>query len=65
METTITGHLGDSLAGILIPETEMVHAMKGMSPARLVYSKNGGSVSSEIGLHSTMSVTWASFLQVV
>jgi hypothetical protein len=53
---------GDSLAGILIPETEMVKSMRNLSPSALIYNRNTGEVSSEIGIHKTCAITWNSFL---
>jgi len=52
-----------SLAGILIPEVDMVRAMKNLSPANFIFDRNSGSVSSEISLHKTLTVTINSFLR--
>lgn len=54
---------GDNLAGVIIPETEMARAMRNLSPAALIYNRNTGGVSNEIGIHKTLSVTWNSWLQ--
>lgn len=56
---------GDNLAGIILPETEMVRAMRNLSPSALIYNRNTGEVSNEIGIHKTCAVTWNSFLQNV
>jgi hypothetical protein len=56
---------GDNLAGVLIMETDMVKAMRHLSPSALIYNRNTGEVSSEIGISKTLAVTWNSFLEVV
>lgn len=53
---------GDAMAGILLPETDMVRSMKNLSPAALVYNRNTGEVSNEIGIHKTCAITWNHFL---
>lgn len=56
---------GDNLAGVIIPETDMVKAMRNLSSSALIYNRNTGEVSSEIGIHKTCAVTWNSFLENV
>jgi hypothetical protein len=53
---------GDNLAGILIPETDMVRAFRSLSPASLIYDRNNGGISDNIGIHKTTSITWNQFL---
>lgn len=56
---------GDNLAGVIIPETDMVRSMRNLSSSALIYNRNTGEVSSEIGIHKTCAVTWNSFLENV
>lgn len=56
---------GDNLAGVLIFETDMVQAMRHLSPSSLIYNRNTGEVSNEIGIHKTLANTWNSFLETV
>ena len=53
---------GDALAGIIIPEVEMVRAFANLSPSRQIYNRNTGEISSEIAIHKTLAVTWNAFL---
>lgn len=53
---------GDNLAGILVMETEMVRAFASLSPDQLIFNRNTGEVSDEIGVHKTLAITWNSFL---
>jgi len=46
-------------------ETEMVRAMRNLSPSSLIYNRNTGEVSSEIGIHKTTAITWNAFLEEV
>ena len=43
-------------------ETEMVRAFKSLSPDQLIFNRNTGEVSDEIGVHKTLSMTWNNFL---
>jgi hypothetical protein len=54
-----------SLAGILIPEVDMVRAMKNLSPANFIFDRNSGSVSSEISLHRSLTISINSFLRTI
>jgi len=54
-----------NLAGVLILETEMARKLKHLSPAFLVYNRNTGEVSDEIGIHKSLSITWNRFLEEV
>ena len=54
---------GDALAGVYIPETEMARAFMGMSPSHLIWDKNSGKVSSDIGIHKTQAMTWNHYLE--
>jgi hypothetical protein len=56
---------GDNLAGVLILETEMARAFKHLSPSYLIFNRNTGDVSNEIGIHKTLSISWNSFLETV
>ena len=40
----------------------MVKAMRHLSPSALIYSRNTGEVSNEIGIHKTLCQTWNRFL---
>lgn len=53
---------GDNLAGVIIPEVEMVNAFRSLSSASLIFNRNTGEVSNEIGIHKTNAITWNSFL---
>ena len=66
-ETVITGHAfdGDHLAGVLIVETEMVDAFRRMSPSELVFDRNTGAVSSEVGISPSCALTWNRYLGMV
>lgn len=50
------------MAGILILETDMVRKLQGISPPGLIYNRNTGRVSNEIGLHKSLCITVNSFL---
>ncbi len=54
-----------NLAGIIIPETDMVRAMMGTHPSSLIFNKNTGRVSSDIGIHKTLAIVINSFLEEV
>jgi hypothetical protein len=53
---------GDNLAGVILHETDAVRAFRHLSPSSLIYDRNSGEVSTEIGLHKTTAVTWNAFL---
>lgn len=52
------------MAGIFVFETEMVDKFAALTAERLVFDSNTGEVTSEIGLHKTLAITWNSFLEV-
>lgn len=56
---------GDNLAGVLIVETEMVDAFRRMSPSELVFDRNTGAVSSEVGISPSCALTWNRYLGMV
>jgi hypothetical protein len=56
---------GDNLAGIIITENEMVRAFRNLSPSMLIFDRNTGEVSDEIGIHKSLSMTWNDFLGTV
>lgn len=53
---------GDNMAGVIIMETDMVKSLRHLSPASLIYNRNTGEVSNEIGVHKTLCITINSFL---
>ncbi len=63
--SSIAGRHGDNLAGVIIPETEMVKSLRAISSSSLIYNRNTGEVSNEIGIHKTNAITWNSFLENV
>jgi hypothetical protein len=52
-----------NMAGILIMETDMVKALRNLSPAALIYSRNTGEVTSDIGCHKSICLTINEFLE--
>jgi hypothetical protein len=56
---------GDALAGILVPETDMVMAMENLSPEHLIFNRNTAEISDEIAINKTTSMTWNAFLESV
>lgn len=43
----------------------MVRALKNIMPSALIYNRNTGEVTSEIGVHKTTAITINSFLGTV
>jgi len=56
---------GDNLAGIVLMETEAVRALRNVSPDHLIFNRNNGEVTNEIGINKSLAITWNNFLQVV
>jgi hypothetical protein len=53
---------GDNLAGIILPETDMVRAFKNLSPAAQIFDRNTGEVTENISVHKTCTLTINRFL---
>jgi hypothetical protein len=56
---------GDTLAGILLVEWEMVKAMRRMSTDNLIWDRNTGRVSEEIGVSKDVAQVMNRFLGVL
>jgi hypothetical protein len=54
-----------NLAGIVLMETEAVRALRNVSPDHLIFNRNNGEVTNEIGINKSLAITWNNFLQVV
>jgi len=54
-----------NLAGIVLIETEAVRALQNLSPSHLIFNRNNGEVSDEIGINKSLAQTWNTFLQTV
>lgn len=46
----------------MILETDMVRAMRHLSQSALIYDRNTGGVTNEIGIHKSLAITWNKFL---